>query len=495
MSKKLTYSIQDRDEGLLITGLSRTAPDQWRVKEWLDLPAEETPSRGLSRDMGEESLHVTWRLDNHDVQLNTATLPDLKRKEMDRAVAGWIAREEKGAPEQFASAWKMLEGAPDEQEGETRNLVLMYAQNDVVQPRLERAAGWDVKPGRMLPSFMVLDSFFRLAGPRTDEFKVWNLVFLGKTANFLCVAIDECVVMTRPLLGDLSGGSDPDEYVERLTTEVTRSQFFARQTVGSPDVERIFVCGDDTLAPMLAEKLATTQDTPSEYWNLGDHFDVGDHPCDADGYLTLAAAALGGEPVPMNLLPEPRRGLLGAKAKRRVLGGAVVLAATITPLLWFAGTSITGIHEEYLSDARVQLRQSQREAKEAEAIYKEYRLLMERSDHVNAHLGREHRLDQLLLELAGLTPAQVTFQDLQITGSDDGMLLSIIGESRALTAEQAQQAFLDFMSALEGSDLLGYRGEPRQLEIDRPKEQASRMKRVVFSLDYDLMSPVEKQEG
>jgi len=495
MTKKRVFSIHEREDVKSIVALRRAGAARWRLEEWLDLSGEETPPRSVARAMAGESQSVTWLLKNHDVQLNSASLPHLKHKETERAVAGWVAREEKGEPDQFFTAWRELRAGRKAGDAATRDMILMYARQDVVQPPLDAAAAWDVKPGRMLPAYMALDAFFRLAGPGTEESKVWNVVFVGRTTNFLCVASEDSLLMTRPLPGDLSGGQDPAEYADRLTTEVTRSQLFARQSAGSPEVERIIVCGDAQLAPMLVERLAGAQDTPVQHWDLATHFDVGDHAFTADGYLPLAAAALAGEPVGMNLLKEPRRGLLGAKAKRRILATSVALAVTITPLLWFAGTTITSIHETYLSDARLQLRRSQGEAREAEDVYKTYRRHMERRDLMNAHAACVHDLDRLLLELAGLTPARVTFRDLQIVEGEEGMMLSIIGESRADTAERAQQAFLDFKAALDASGFLIRRGEPRLLEIDRPEEQQTRVKRVVFSLDYGLAPSVEAREG
>jgi hypothetical protein len=347
----------------------------------------------------------------------------------------------------------------------------------------------------MLPSFMVLDALFRQSGPGPDGAEVWSLVYIGRTANFLCVASQDGLLLTRPLPSDLSGGEERGEYIDRLVTEVARSQHFARQSAGSPEVQRIVVCGDESVVTVLAECLDEAQDIPVDHWDLTAHFDVGDHPVDEDGWLLLAAAALGGTTGGMNLLEEPRRTLLGAKAKRRLLVGTVALAAVVAPVLWFTGSTISGIHEDSLRSARRQLREAQRTAREAEVVYKQYRAMTERRDLMAAHRAQQHELDRLLLELADLTPSLVTFRDLQIVETDDGMLLSLTAESRANTAERAQQAFLDFIAALGTSRLLGYRGEPRQLEIERLDEGKSHVKRVVFSLDYDLIPPVGEHEG
>lgn len=484
MSDKTVYAIQDRNEALLIAGLARAGDARWRVVEWRDLSVDETPPRDLARDLAVAPMDVTWLLNNHEVQIGSAALPHLKAKEMERAVAGWIARAEKGATDGYAYAWRELPAAAVD--AETRDLVLTYAERDVIQSRLDRAAAWDVKPGRMQSAYMALDAFFRVAGPCAEGPQVWSLVFLGKTCNFLCVGSQDCLLMTRPLLADLSGGENPGEYVERLATEVTRSLFFARQSAGSPEVQRIVVCGDTELSPRLRERLADEQAIPVDHWDLAGHFDADGHDVDADGLLVLAAAALGGVTGVLNLVKEPRRGPFGPRARRRVLIAAVALAATITPLLWFAGSTLTTVQDDYLRGARRQLREAQRDAREAQALYRNYRLMQSRRALMEAHRASTPALDRLLLDLATSTPVQITFTDLRITTAEDGMRLTLAGESRAPSAERAQQAFLDFVTTLDSCEILGGTGEPRRLEIDRPDEPETAVKRVVFSLDYDL---------
>ena len=492
MSDKTVYSFQDEGEDLLITGLTRAGDHRWRVTLRRTLAADEAPPRDLARDLAAAPLDVAWLLRNHEVQIGAAALPPLKAKELKPAVAGWIAREEKGAPEDYLFAWRELSGAGA---AARRDLVLTYTERQTVQPRLDRAEAWDVKPGRVLSGFMALDGFFRVAGPCAEGPEVWNLVFVGENANFLCVGSQDAVLMTRPLPADLSDGADQDEYMERLATEVSRSLFFARQSAGSPEVQRIVVCGHAELTPRLAERLRDEQSLPVDHWDLGAHFDPDGHEIGADAYPGLAAAALGGVVGAPNLLREPRRGPLGPKARRRLLVGAVALAATITPLLWYGGVTLSDLQDDYLHDARRQLRQASRDAREAERVYREFGLMRERGELMVRHRESTPELDRLLLDLAAVTPVQITFDDLRVTTEDERLRLTVVGQSRDRSAARAQQALMDFITSLERSELLGVGGEPRRLEIDRPEDPGSDLKRVVFSLDYELQAASEEEEG
>ncbi len=77
MSRKTTYSLQEREDQLLIVGVERLDDARWRLSQRTELEADAAPAPDLARGLGAEPLDVNWILGNQEVQLNAATLPDL----------------------------------------------------------------------------------------------------------------------------------------------------------------------------------------------------------------------------------------------------------------------------------------------------------------------------------------------------------------------------------------------------------------------------------
>jgi hypothetical protein len=342
---------------------------------------------------------------------------------------------------------------------------------------------------------MVLDQFFRLAGPDREDARVWNLVFLGRQRSFLCVANENGLLLARPLPEDLSDGADPDEYLGRLTTEIERSVFFARQSEGSPRVDRIVICGDRDRGQRLVERLQDDDTHAAEFWDLTGAVDPGDHDVDVDDQILLAMAALASAGATVNVAPAASRSLIGRVGGRR-LGLAVATAAVaVVPLLTVGSVITDRVQETYLADARERLVVATELAEQAAAIYAREQALRARELYLDEYAGGRQDLDGVLLLIAGLTPPEVRYRDLQLTGGRGRVRLDLTGESTAPTVSEAQQAFMTFHAALGAAPQLRALGEPRELEILEVEEGDTRRKTVRFALNYELVAAPDRKDG
>ncbi len=494
MSKEQGFSLHRVEDTLVGIGVSARNAGRWQVDTVTRRPLGEDLPDDLARAMTRDVDGVTWLLPDADVASSLAALPRLKGRELRRAIEGWVARKEGGQPGQWALSWRVLADGPLHTGKDQQCVFALHAPREAVDAQIAAAEPWDIRPGRMLPPSMILDQLFRRVGDR-DGVDVWNLVYIGADTSFLCVASRSCLLLTRPLPHDLSGGTDPEEYLERLATEVDRSVLFARQTEGSPEVDRIVICGDADLSSKLALRLADVSNVPTVHWALNDLFEWDGRDIPTDLLIPMAAAALSTLPIDFNLLPAVGRRLLGPRSRRRLIVGAMSAAAALVPVLIVGGMLTGAVQDRYLQDAREQLVVARERADDAARIYDRHRMLLARQTHLDAAQNIRGDLEGVLLQLAAVTPAEVTYRDLQVIDKPERTMLYLTGESSAGSSAVAQAAFMRFLAALDGSSFLASQGEPRYLQITEQDDQGTIRKTVIFSLDYELVANDAKEEG
>ncbi len=485
MNNKIGYSIRYREETMVAVGVSSLENGRWRIENLEENQAAAGPSTSLVKEMVKNPELVTTVVAGAEVRTALVTLPKLKKKQMGLAVAGWVAREESSAPDQWCVSWREWRGASGSENKDRKDIFMLYASRQDVDEQMAFADTWGGKPQRMLPDYMILDGMFRRFHQEAANLPAWNVVFVGKEDHFLSVSTQASLLLTRPLPVDHSDGADAEEYLDRLATEVDRSIFFARQTEYNPDVQRIFVCGDPLLAKGLVERLKETTTVQTEFWDVADCFQWESGTLDSRLILPAMAAALAPYRNPFNLLPDQPRTILGPLARRRLLLAASTAAVAIVPILMVGGLVTSSVQDRYLDRARFQLEEARIRADEAADIYIARRVLLAREEQISSFTENDADYAEVLLHLAGLTPEKIIFQDLRLKENSDGRLvLFLSGESNADTVAEAQQSFLDFQQALKSSKLLMAAGEPRKLIIKAENDKGDEVKSVEFSMEY-----------
>ena len=497
MKKSWGFSLLKRGDQLVSLGVSQQGQTLWRIELLSRNSAEGGPPTGLARAMSRSPETVTWLVPNELTRISLTTFPRLGTKEMRRAMAGWVAREEGNTPDDWSISSRVI-SEPGKRSGKDPidEVFLLYAPRHEVEAILEQSLAWGFDPGRLLPGFLALDAFYRKVGPESQSIKAWNLVFVGEQDRFLCVSTDRSQLLNRPLPVDLSDGADTGEYVARLATEVERSGFFARQTEFSSEVERTIVCGDPNLAGPLVEKLNQDSSIPAVHWQVEKHFEWGGHPFDADLLVPLAGAALGLRRIPFNLKPAAGRTLINKALQKKLALVAGAVIGPLVPLLLVGGVLTTQIQDRYLDRARQHLQTATEKATRAEEVYRAQQVLQAKQEQIRRFAGTLPDLEAVLLRLASLTPGRVLLRSLEINEKPDGKFtLNIQGESEASTAVAAHESFLELLDSLSACDFLVPLDEPSALNITAQGADGRGSKKTIFSLDYQLVPPGEGREG
>jgi hypothetical protein len=491
-NRTVSYAVAEKEGGYLAVSVHPIAAGRWRVEGW-HRGSQKTIPAGQVREINRAGDSVAWLVPEDDVSCVMTPLPRLGRREMIKAVSGWVARKEGGRPADWVASWRKIE---EEQAADGRQQVyLAYAAHGVVARETTRAKALGVAPGWMLPPSLVLDQLFRRAVEDHDTLKVWSIVFVGEHSSILCVSNRRCMLLSRILPRDPAAEVSDSEYLQRLATEVDRSAFFARQTEGVSGLDRIVVCGDPQLARRFVDELVETAELPALHWPLTDVIDPDGHHPSADEQILLAAAVLAGEGADYNLAAARDHGLLGARARRRLVFAAATAAAALVPLLTVGALITSRVQQQYLDDARGRIDTAIELAEGAAAVYERQKILSARVQHIDHFVMGRPDLPAVLLSLASVTPPQVRYRDLQVIERRDRTLLHLTAESTASTVTEAQRAFMAFHCALDTSAFLRPIGEPRQLQITERTEAGLAGKAVLFSLDYELVAEDAAREG
>lgn len=493
MSVNRGLSLDIRGEAIVAVAANGIQAGPWRLEALQTVSTGQRPGTALTAALAEADRRALLLIPNDRAGTAVTALPRLKSAELKRAVAGWVARETGTKPEETAVSWRTLP-ARSGGGGRTQDVFMVHARREELRVQAAAALPWGLKLEQALPSCLVLDEFYRQVGPDAGTLRAWNLVFVGGNTNFLCVSTAESLLLVRPLPSDLSQGERPDEYLDRLATEVERSVFFARQTEASPEIERLVVCGDPGLASGLVHRLDRDSSIPAVHWSLPDHFES-ERPLLPDLMLPAAAAALACGDLRYNLLGDTRRRVLGPRSRRRLLVAGTAAAAALLPLLLVGGLVTIRVQERYLLDARTHLDEVRERADAAATVYARERLLLSREDHIRRFTDSERDLEGVLQRLAAATPPEVVYLDLQVLDRGDRVFLHLTGESVAPALADAQRAFMKFQAALDSNPILKSRGEPRRLEIVEKDDKGVERKKVEFGLEYEVVPRTVPKEG
>ncbi|MEZ4387277.1 MAG: hypothetical protein R3D98_06800 [Candidatus Krumholzibacteriia bacterium] len=492
MSRVAGYGLSGQGDLARAVEVVATGDHAWRLAGCHTADARTPWPDDVAKDLGRAGRRAGWLLPEDEVTCTQTPLPRLKPRELRRAIHGWVARQEGGAPADWLVSWRTF--ASTTGNADSQQVAMAYARAQTLASEAAAAAELGVEPGLMLPPSLILDQFFRLAAPESVTLNVWNLVFVGGRGNVLCVANKDGLLLTRPLPGILAA-DEHDEYVDRLATEVDRSVFFARQTAGSPQVDGVFVCGDAAIAEALQARLRETSGVPCEHWRLDRTVDCGGRELDPDTQLLVMVATLAAASSQYNLAPRSRAGALSEPARRRLLIGAGAAAAAIVPLLIVGGLITDHVQDRYLDQARLNLAVASERAEVAAAIYDRQRLLRAREDFLVQHAQNRYDLARVLRDLAGAAPAAVRFRELQLVARNDGMVLHLTGTSRAREVSVAQTAFMRFQAAVAQLPTVQPLGEPRQLQIGEVDDQGNIEQTVVFTMECRLNLTAAGEEG
>lgn len=486
MTTRRGISLELRGTAVTVVGARAVGPARWDLEVATTTPVDRRPEGEAAAPLADTDAKALLLLPNDRAGSAVTAMPRLKPAELKRAVAGWAAREGGVALADSAVSWRALPTRRGGRGEQSQDVFAVFASRAALGESTRTLAPWGRTPDHALPAFMVLDEFFRAAGPDAGALRAWNLVFLGGAQNFLCVATAEALLLVRPLPSDLSAGVRPDEYLDRLATEVERSVFFARQTEGSPEVERLVVCGEPGLAAGLVARLREESDIPALHWDLAACF-AAPRPLTPDLLLPAAAAALATGDLRYDLLGRHGRGVLGPRARRRLAVAAIAAGAALLPLLLVGGLATARVQERYLADAHRRLDGARQRADAAAEVYARERILLAREDCIRRHTATERDLEGVLKRLAAATPAQVVYTDLQVVDRGERVILHLAGRSRAPALADAQQAFMTFQAALDGDPALRARGEPRRLEIVEKDDAGLERPQVEFRLEYEVV--------
>ncbi len=494
MKQKIRFSIQPHPEGNTLLEIRSLESGRWRLVGRQECADGDAASPLLQR-MAVPETAAAWLLPNDEVKSFVTAFPRLGRKELQRAVPGWVAREEGGKPADWATVWRPLADGRSGSKSEQEDLYLLYSARECIDRQLAQAAHWGLKPTLMLPPYIVLDQFFRKYGPEADDLEGWNLVFLGHRESFLCISTRESLLLTRPLPVDLSDGADPREYLGRLVTEVDRSVSFARQTEQNPNIERMIVCGDQRRCGDLVELMAKELSMPAIAWNLDDHFEDVDAREAPELRLALLAATLAGDPSVLHLGPRAGRQFLSRRGRRHALVASGALGLALIPLLMVGGWITGRVQDNYLDRARTRMSMVIDQAQAAQDQYWTQRVLLARQMRMNRFLEKNPDYETVLLRIADLTPQQVIYEDLRIREQPDGRIfVELEGAASAGTAAEAQRSFLALRKALDDCDFLSG-GEPDQIEILGRNGRDRQMNAAVFAMEYQLLRPEAQRRG
>ena len=487
MKKRFSYGLYLANEGSRAVKLS-CGEDSPYVIEWIEPLPEggSTPTRRLKELCGQGS-RVFQLLPNEEVSLLIAALPPMKRKQMVAALQGILQRDKGGRLEEWiVDYWSLPERDQKSGQQVRGDVAAMFVRKLVLEHQFGLAKDLGIQPKGLLPGYLALEQLFRRHRPTGIEGKVCNLVHLGRDEQFLCVADEHCMLFTRPLPADLSGGIARDEYVERLAAEIERSNFFAQQAERSMQVESIAVCGDPNLTSALVEKLSKMSSFEVVDWRAEELF-AADIPVAWENLIPLAAAAAAFHASPYNLLPQEVQEGKRRAMRRYAVTAVAAFGATVVPIMLVGGVWTGHVQREYLSAAKKQVVHAERRAGDAAEAYLYDQALKSRQLQVDRYSQELPDLAALLRDIAVRTPATVVYTSLDVQEDMAGQYrLLLQGESVARDGTRAHETFLSFLAALADCRRIREIREPTYLEISGVGEDGPPRSRVLFSLEYAI---------
>ncbi len=440
------------------------------------------PPRVL-RELSGQLGRVCQVLPIDDVHHLIVPLPAMAPKLRAAAIRGVVTREKGGEPRDWVTTFTELPTQQGSRRGTRQDFSTYCVRTDIVRRHLARARELGVRPTVALPPFGLLDDLYRKHREVDPGVRGWNLVHLGRTARFLCVGEPGGLLFSRPLPEDLSRGAELAEYIDRLATEVERSNFFAQQAERSLHVDQVVVCGDVELADALAARLAERQFAVVR-WRPEDLFAWPGENARPELVLALAGAvaALGGGG---NLLPSDARPDRARAARRHALGVVQASIGVAVPLLLGATLLTERVQRDALREMAARESDLLVRAQATATAYLQNRALVAREANLTRLDDADADLEGLLRDVAGLAPSAVVFQDLTLRRDPVGRYhLILSGVSHGHDGLRAHEVYLAFHAGLGAYPRLREVGEPSQLELAADDEDGAGGSRVSFTLEY-----------
>lgn len=494
MKKRDAYSLRlDADNSLAVK--IRTGDKSTYHVEWVIPFAEGGPALPHQlRELARPRRRVVQHLANDHVSLMTASMPNLKSKLMKTALKGVVVKEKGGQRDDWIIDYKAL---PQRRRVDTArgqySVSTVFVKQSYVEDQFARAHAVGCGPNGMLPGYLALEDLFRRHGPESETDGAWNVIFLGHKEQFLCVGDENSLLFSRPLPEDLSGGEERDEYINRLATEIDRSNFFAQQAERSMQVRRVIVCGQPDTADALVEALAERLDIEVTRWKPEGLFTAEEDKELWPYTLDLAAAAASYHGARYHLLPPGAVQGAGDRARRYATVGAVTFFAWTAPLILVCGLWTTRAQNNFLREAADLTDNLYHRAEAAASAYLLNRVFKTQQEAVDDLGGGQPDLAVLLNDIAERTPEDVIYSRLDLSRDKENRFQLVLhGESIARDGERAQRTFLEFLGAMNSCPHLQEIKEPVFLEINGLDDTKLPRSRVVFTLEYLIR---EDQKG
>jgi hypothetical protein len=483
VKKRSAASLEFRPDGVTAIRITTDASPPYRVQWCEEIRPDEPLSARAQRELSGQLGGVCQVLPGDEVHHLIVPLPPMAPKLRAAAIRGVVVREKGGEARDWMTTFTALPAPESARRGARQDFSTYGVRTEVVRRQLARARGLGVQPTVALPAYGMFDDLYRKHRLVDPTVRGWNLVYLGRSARFLCVGEPDGMLFSRPLPEDLSRGAEPSEYLDRLTTEIERSNFFAQQAERSLRIDQVVVCGDSDLADGLAERLAQGQHAVVR-WRPEDLFAWPDDRPRPELVLTLtgAVAALGGA---SNLLPADARPDRGRTARRHVQNVIQVGFGAAVPLLLGAALLTEGVQRASLRDLEARETDLLGRAQATATAYLQNRALVTREGNLTRLDDVDADLEGLLRDIAELAPAAVSFQDLTLRRDPEGVYrLLLSGESRGYDGLDAHEVYLTFHAGLDACPRLRAVGEPSHLELAADDEEGAGGSRVSFSLEY-----------
>ncbi|MBN2071078.1 MAG: hypothetical protein JW814_06425 [Candidatus Krumholzibacteriota bacterium] len=459
---------------------------EW-IKEFSSIPGGES-----SRLPDAPGGNLVLTLPGADVSLMTVMLPEMKSRMLANALKGLIAKEKGGGIDDwiidYTIAGKKGTGI---QSGQKKRITAVGAARETIEGQFDKAEKMGLVPIAMMPGYLALEQLFRVNEPALSEDGGWILVFMGKTERFLCAGDSETLLLARILPGDLSGGTEEEEYIGKIAVEIERSAFFARQKEDSVEINRVIICGEPRSADSLVTRMAETGGMEIIRWKPEELFET-DGPGRWENTLSLAAAAAVIESPSYSLLP--MRAVVGKNdfLRRYAIVTVSALAASVAPILFIGGIWTAGVQEEFLARAGGDMDFLTERVDASAESYLHNRALKTCLSNIEG-IGRgQSWLAGVMREIALGAPDAITFEKMKID-RDAGEKYQLIlkGRSVASDGELAQLSFLRFLQSLDSNPRLQRKREPSWLEISGIEEDEIVRSRVAFTVEYYILEDRE----
>ncbi len=480
-SRRHAYGLLFEGDSFLAASVDRESGEiPYRVHWLSSMPVEGITASKPWRELHKQLKQVMLALPSENATLVQADLPSLKGDEIRLGLLGLVNKLKGGSP----ANWQLsYERRNDDDSGRSVYTGLALEQASLA-PFVAPFDGLGVRPRQALPSMLILDQLLRSQLSGEDNPSAWNLVYIGKEEQQLVIGDPWGPRLMRSLPHDLSEGSEPEEYVERLSTEIERSNFFAQQGETSTRVNRVLICGDPNIVEPLVAKLATVETLTVQWWRPERLFAVDEGVAAWDALMPLAAAAVAMDHPTLNIMPVPADQDPSRRLRRQVLGAMAVVCLALLPLLGGGGHSTLRVQGRTMESQSSQIDEARILADETARSYLLDQSLLARQTCIESKDPRRADLAGLLRDLSTRIPEKAHLTAIELKQDYEGQYwLELKGECIGESAENAQAEFLKLHDAMSESSTLTAKAEPVHLQIVGDDNGGAL---VTFTLQYAL---------